>query len=176
MITRKVDGHQDRLELQMEHMRVRLPFPNIIQCTVSNIIFTLLMSSSSTGFLGFSTGFSSTGEAASKGCRTLVQNWSDLKLHQHQFKKLFKSCNTVDLSIEQLTLKMRKTFLAAATEVWTFFASPASPAETNMAAYCSTREDLLRADSFEVTGSANTSILESHRNHLYSCSQLVTPI
>ncbi len=80
-------------------------------------MFTLLMSSSSTGFLGLSTGFSSTGEAASKGCRILVQSQSGLELRQHQLKQLLKLCNTKNLSIEQLTLKIRKTFLAAATEV-----------------------------------------------------------
>ena len=74
MITSKVDGHQDRLELQVEDILVRLPCPDIVQSTLSNTMFTLLMSSSSTGFLGLSTGFNSTGEAASKGCRTLVQS------------------------------------------------------------------------------------------------------
>ncbi len=61
-------------------------------------MFTLLMSSSSTGFLGLSTGFSSTGEAASKGCRALVQSQSGLKLRQHQLKQLLKLCNTKNLS------------------------------------------------------------------------------
>ncbi len=33
MIASKVDGHQDRLELQVEHRLVRLPCPNNVQST-----------------------------------------------------------------------------------------------------------------------------------------------
>ena len=33
MITSKVDGHQDRLELQVEHILVRLPCPNNVKST-----------------------------------------------------------------------------------------------------------------------------------------------
>ncbi len=39
-----------------------------------------------------------------------------------------------------LTPNTRKTFLAAATDAWIFFALPGSPAEMNMQVYCGTKQ------------------------------------
>jgi len=55
-------------------------------------------------------------------------------------------CDISDMSRKEkhdskLTPNTRKTFLAAATEAWIFFALPGSPAEMNMHVYCN---DMIR--------------------------------